>query len=639
LHEAGTNAYTTRAMAPQSPLRFLAYGVVLALGSACASAGVMKPGFEPGWKWNGGRESRALLARLGEAKQGSFPSVAVGVGARGVVGRVLPTDPLWRLDGPVDVLPSISGDSVAWSGGGNITVVQARDGQILFRIPSHERRLEGYSWNGQQAAFLLVDADDARPDLLLLTDSQGRTIAEVLSSEPLGPPHLAGATLLVPWAHQYVSAFDAASGAPVGRLLIRSAITQLQANSAGLFALGARGVVRITSELGENPDVAPLGLPKLHLPGDPVWPPDGSEPRRARATPVMLSAEPVPRGGRTELSQGHFVAHYYQLSAGFSADGVLDWVVPHVHALVGSGTNLEGTVACLEDGSLVALAWQTGSRTRVGALGERLKACAVSAGTLPIPSRAEDPKETQVYTALQQSGSSMAAFHDVLLDALERDGSATVTATLLSIARDPALAGSVSFRAAQLLATRREGLEVFVAALRDDSRRPRGGDAANPGVEPSEAGGEAGTQTRAAPSAEDPDLVKRRPLTRDLPLGPIAKALGQSDHRDAAPLLASYLVVPLLSGTDAEAILGALERIGTEAEVPQFQAFISANKGLAPEDAMARSLGLAAKLLVRRGEVLRAWVTDTATDKLTHPKVRSLLQKALRQAAPAEPAH
>ncbi len=189
---------------------YLQWGLLLITLSQmvqCAGQKSLDSHFTRGWQWDGGTSAHEILLAL-EGQQAAVKTPAVvGVTGRGLIGRTLPEGQAWNYTGEVDVLPSIVGNLVAFSGGGSVTGLDVRTGEKIFSIPSEKRRLEGLGYDGQYALLLLVDSHAARHDELVAVGPQGQVLSRAATTSRLGTPAVIGGIGLVPWDGQYISVF------------------------------------------------------------------------------------------------------------------------------------------------------------------------------------------------------------------------------------------------------------------------------------------------------------------------------------------------------------------------------------------------------------------------------------------------
>jgi len=586
----------TRQLGPQNnarPYGSLGWGLLSCTLLACGGSPKLDQGFKKEWQRRDGHEGRAVMALLGAPKP-SGPGVAVGISGQELVGRTLPDGALWRYPSAPTVLPSISGGTVALTTDNELVVLNASDGTELFRKSSADRRLEGYSFDGNYGIFLLVDQDDARPDLIAILDRQGKTIAESQTVSRVGAPLATNGLGLVPWNNQYVSAFELSTGKYQGRLVARSAPSRVLDNPTGYFLTGGGGMVSLDLALADNPDVRGVTFPSEQLPGQPEWPVDGSKPRIAKSSPISLLGEPLRVGAETRFAGDQLVVTYYELVAGLSAKTHAPVWVNHLsHTVIGADTNPDGVLFCLEDGVLEFSSYD-GSQQTVSSLGSRLQACTVDSGNLRPSPQTRPPLEAQIVEALRATGPSLGAFHDFLLKHLGEIHTREATGALLAIARDPATPAPLLKSTRSELEKRDVGVDLLLAAV------------------------QASAQERANPT-------QTANVMRPVPLAELAKVLERAGEKAAAAPLARHLPAADVSAREALAILSALLVLGGPTEVPLVYDFLVANKNVATNAEYAESLQTATRFLVRQGGMAREQAKQAIEDTMTHPDLKRLL--------------
>ena len=611
----------------------------LAFATGCNKNGGLENAFSASWSAEGEQstrleEGRTVLARLAKLEAPALVPAAVGVTGRGLRGRALPEGVVWHYVGPVDVLPSLVGDRVGFSGDGMVTVLDVKSGERSFHIPVAGRRLEGLAYDGEHYAMLLVDSDDARPDEMRIVDQGGRTKFVATTTVRLGTPYALGGLALIPWQRQYVSVFDMQTGATVGRLLVRDSIHRVDATSTGLWVFGA-GASHIDEALLTSRGEQALHLPKTDLPGDPPWPIDGSKPRAPRSRPVSLWAVPT-HDGQTRLAGGVFGYGYYEVIIGLNAQSQrAKWANFFPRGMVGSAANEAGITTCLEDGTIWQVRWSDGQVKRIDTLDTRLKGCAVSPVTSTIAGRRSGDLAIQVRQTISSTGATMAKVHEFLVADLARSETARATYALLAIAQDPTTSSALAERAAEYLGKRRTGASAMIRALRENL--PASADSAKPTEEQTPSTEEEETAT------EDLDLDLPTARKRPPPVAAIARALTTMKNRAAANVLAAQLTLPSIDGADSRAIIEALAVLGGKKQLPAVRTFFVNFKNGGGDRALLEALVVAAKFLLDHGTVEeRSLLRMAKTDVLTHPELaKSLEQLALdeplTEAAPAPP--
>src|SRR5690606_2978676 len=201
-----------------SPALRLSFLGGLALLGGCWGSRAFEKSLDEMWQWDGGAEASAVLTSIASAKYPPTVPAAVGVTGRGLVGRTLPDGALWKYEGTVDVLPTLVADVVLFSGDGKVTMLDLKTGNPRFSIDVSGRRLEGAGYDGEHAALLLVDTDDARQDQILIVGPRGERVTSAMATARLGTPAVVQGVGLVPYSGQYVGAIDIATRQHIGRV-------------------------------------------------------------------------------------------------------------------------------------------------------------------------------------------------------------------------------------------------------------------------------------------------------------------------------------------------------------------------------------------------------------------------------------
>ncbi len=638
---------------------------LLVAGAACGcgAATGFGSGFAEGWLWDRGAAAKSVMQRL-VGKSGPVEvSAAVGVTGHGLVGRRLPNGPLWTYEGEVDVLPSLVGDVVGFSGGDKVTLLDVSTGKVRFTIESGGRRLEGMGYDGQSSVLLLVDKNDARPDQVAVVGEHGQLRFSATTLEHIGTPAAVAGLGFVPWSHQYVSIFDLATGENLGRILVRDSVNRAEIHEKSLLFFG-QGVLPLSTALAENPGLPSLRLPKLQLPGEPRWPVDGSKPRPARAQSVGLYAHPTGSGPHLSLSTGAFASTYFEIALGMEASGAaVRWATHFERSIVGADAGADALDVCLEDGSLWQVGMKGGSKSPSGSLETRLRACVLRGPAHGGERGTPLGIEAQILETVNETGPDMAAMHALLVDDLSRRSGEASTAALLAIAQNPLSSTPVVDRASRALASRTQGAEALIRSLEESAPElpqptppldpPSVGPAGKadrgklPAVKPPTAQQPAAQQpTTQQPTATplgdkptEPPVVRppalesyaeRRQTKRSPPIIALAQALTAMGDKRAATPLARHLLAPALSAEQATALLDALDALGGAEQCALMLEFFGAYRAAGGEREFVTALARAGAFVDKKGTPeQRAIVLKAASDSLTHPDLRKKLAELL----------
>lgn len=647
----------------------------------CAGTPTLDSAFASGWQWDQGKDADRLIDALSKKEAAAPVPAAVGITGHGLVGRAL-DGPLWTYEGEVDVLPSLVGDLVAFSGGGKVTGLDVRTGDKKFQFDVSERRLEGLGYDGNTSVLLLVDGNDARPDQIVIVNKHGQVRFSTTTLERVGTPAAVGGIGLVPWASQYVTALDLTTGEPIGRILVRDATSRVEARDREVYFFG-RGAGRLVPELAKNPEWPSLRVPPLEFPGEPRWPLDGSKPRPTKARSVGVYGFPVPEGATLRFAGDTFLATYFDVLAGLDGnDGSVRWVTHFERSVIGAEAGRFGFLTCMEDGSLFHLRVSDGAAVPAGSLENRLRACVVTAPTTEVSAPARAAVEDQIHETIVGTGPNMATVHEFLVDQLGKRTGDAATVALLAIARDPLTSSPVIDRASRALASRTHGADAMIRALEESApppppprappaappatatptTKPKPGTPAAKPTSPATAPATAPTTapTAATPPATPPPSTpplgppdeeeddderpgSRRPR-RAPPLAALATALAAMGETRAAPALALHLQNPALPARDAQALVLAITQLGDGAQAPLVLEFFLTFRTAGGDADFIEALALAGDFVWRQGSPEeRAEIDRAARDSLTHPDlVKSLVAKLKvkkkKKTKPAAPA-
>lgn len=597
------------------------------------------------WQWDGGVEaSRVITALEGKDGPASVPA-AVGVTSRGLVGRALPHGKRWEYEGEVDVLPTLVGHLVIFSGGGRVTALDITSGKTVYSVDVHDRRLEGAGYDGAHSILLLVDKDDAREDQILVLGPSGREIFSANANARLGTPAAVSGVGLVPYSGQYVGAFDIASGKRLGRVLVRDGLHTAASEESGVILYGS-GATLMNERVTSSPDSRSLKLKPRKLPGEPKWPLDGSKPRPARAQPVGFYAHVDSSEDTLKFSTGGYVATYYEVVLGLSHKSNEIRFSTHLpRAVSGGAPGKHGPTLCLENGVVVRVNSRTGNHIPFGSLDSKVKACVVTASDEKIPAGERPPILEQLEETIAGTGPDMVAIQKVLLRELGATDTVETTKALLAIAQNPLVSLDLAKVAQALLAKRKEGGEAMIAALREgapkplhegpkvDSIRPTNEGDATPGTppvpeSPEEEANRLIEETSTAPDTEDepainPDASRREKL-RPPPVGALAQALQRMKTPGAAQALAPYLNDPSLTPKQADALMKTVDDLGSgdPIEREHVSRFLYQYKNTGGEGLLISALVRAAHFLFKHGD-------DEANEKLRSDLGQSLTHPAL----------
>ncbi|MBX3189272.1 MAG: PQQ-binding-like beta-propeller repeat protein [Labilithrix sp.] len=592
----------------------IAVALGAALSSGCAGSDPLRPPlFSTDWNDDQGRSISEVYARLRGAKPPSSADVVVAVaGAQNdkLIGYALTSGTRWTFQHPLDARPVIAGSVVLASGAGEIFALDAHSGKKLWSRSSAGASLLGGGDDGNVSA---VTVSKGGGSTLLVIGRNGEVHKSIDTDKPIGDPAVVGGVVFVPWANQYVSAIDAATGESIGRVTLRDKVTRALTIGGALY-FGELAYVRFDDKIAmaSRGGASRVGIPTRELPGTPRLLVPGTEKLAATANARdrdRLFARPSAPDGPLGIDSGRFYATYFRIVIGFEASkGQLAWVHTHGSDVLGGEAIGGGVLLCDEEGKISVLDARTGQVAHESSLGEPIKSCVVHADThkaLPGPGGAS-PLAQQIAVAVQNREATLATAQRLLLRELATLEDESATKTLIEIASDPRSAPVLVADARAAIASRRNGAGYMLDAL-----------------------------------------GKRYDFLADVlaspPVGPIADALAAMKEPKGASLLASHLLDPAITDDDVRRAASALATLATKDELPALRQFFAMYRASAETE----DIGLA---VARVGEALlrvdpkdgRALVEKAAQDPTTVPvakaRLEALLSAAGEKPTPEKPA-
>lgn len=571
--------------------------IALAQFGCSGQRGGFDQAFTKRWQSDHGDSATALYERLKGQKPVANTELAVGVSTQGLVAKGLKEGTNWTFAGNVDTVPQISGNVVAFTSGHQVVALDAKSGNVLWKIDSGKRRLRGIGDDGTYTAVSLGDAKGTLPSQFLIVTRQGSVSHSYELRGSLGVPAEFGGVAFVPWDSQYVSAVDAQTGDEVGRILLRNQVSHAQ-NIGGELYFGQLGLTRFDEKIGAAQRKAGnyVSLPSKKIPGDPEWYKDGTEvytPTDSATTKIHLWARPVATGDGLGIVANTYAAGYFSVVFGLDAkDGSLKWTRALEDDVVGGAAATDGFALCDAAGKVWAIGSSGSTPVPVTNLGKPLVACVVHAHTLGVESASSDSVAEQIEAVLDTHRPVLATAYAFLVEELPYIKDPLVTKILIDLIEHPRTVPSLAKRAGVLLAEQRTGVEYMMAAL----------------------------------ERHYDFLSGNRPP----PVGPIAVALEAIGERKAAPLLARHLNDPATKTADIPLVASALKTLATPAESDELKTFFALYRATADEAPLVDAVVTVAQTLVRVGGPSgQEMVEFAATDPLTHPKVRSKLTETL----------
>ena len=542
--------------------------------------------FSQNWQNDGGESIAAVYERVQHASMPTGTAIALGITKSELTGLMLNGKGKWKYTGPVDERPVITGDVVVTVGGGQLTALDAKSGQPLWKLPAPKGQLLGAGDDGSLTAMSFTMGAGQGSQILVV--DRGGSIVQKMDVEPrVGTPALLGGVLFVPWSAQYVTAIDVESGKEIGRMLVRSQVSHAL-NIGGSLYLGGRGLLRFdqrASKASEHLGSSVL-LPERELPGKPMWLHDGAMAQTELATAkdkIRLYARPASTESGISIEGNRYMATYFRVVLGMSAgDSAVAWAKTTEMDVLGGDAASGGFVICDVGGGVRVLEGKRGGETLKLNIGHDIDACIVQAGDLRIQGGGDTgPLSQQMENAILLEASQMVTMQRFLLRELATREDPEVTKTLIRLASSPRPPPMLRDDASGLLAARRHGAEHMLAAL--ESRY---------------------------------DYLEG--VTRIPPVGALADALAAMKEYKAASLLAEHLGDPATPIKDVLRAARALIKLGSSEEYPALQLFFSIHRGTASDEDSVEAVIAAAQAMAKinpalSGPVLKAAAKDSQT--------------------------
>jgi|GEM_PF-1341892 len=640
-------------------------GVVLlagVLGGGCGASKQLGPQMAQLWQWDGGVEASRVLRVVEKADIPQNVPAAVGVTGRGLVGRTLPDGEVWTYEGGVDVLPTLVADAVLFSGDGKVTMLDVRTGKTRFSVDANQRRLEGAGYDGEKAVLLLVDKNNAREDQIRVIGSGGRSYASFSSVARIGTPAAVNGIGLVPYNGQYVGGFDLDTGELLGRILLRDGLHTVRTENGGVTLFGA-GATRLSGKVTSSPDSQSLKLAPRKLPGEPIWPVDGSKPRPARSEPIGIYAAPNQSAGSLSFAGNRYAATYFEIAIGLEqGSNAVSWSTHFKRAVSGAAAGKTGTTVCLEDGHIVHLGWKDGNQLPLGSLETRLKACAVSPSEEKVAAGGRPALFDQIVETLTETGPDMVTMQMILIDELAQVPSSETTQALLAIAQNPLVATDLSEKAAQLISKQDQGSEEMLEALRasaptrpettpketeapkaeptseDPNKEESTNEDSDDWIDENDTENNASEKTQVGDPSEESVITGTIRTLRPPPISALAKALTRMKTPGAAEALAPYLGDASLAPKDVASVMSAITQLGSQTQVEAVHHFLSSYKNTGGGAELIKALEMAAGFLyAHQDDAANETLKKELAQSLTHPILKKRTANLVQLAAKYAP--
>ena len=452
-----------------------ALALVSSLGCASGGPGSFGPArFSTDWEDDHGASIARVWHRVGGATIPAAADVAIGVAGNTdkLIGLPLPHGTRWTFAHPLDARPVVTGGVVVASGGGEVFVLDAATGGVLWRRPTGGIPLLGAGDDGTVTVVAFRKAGEAGSVLLAVTHD-GQVVQQLETDRPLGAPAVLGRLAFVPWSGQYVSVIDLATGGELARVTLREQTSHAWTQSGSLW-FGEAGYVRFDERIqgASQGKATRLMLPARPLPGVPRLLQPGSTPVAPVADAedkVRVYARPTGTDAGAALSDGRWYATYFRVALGLDGDqGKLAWAHLGAADFVGGFAASDGgVVLCDEQGKIVELDAKSGGLVLEADLGEPVKACVVGAdglrpGAAPVEVR---PLAQQLAAIVTSDDPQLAAAQKLLLHELATAEDPVATKALVDLASDPRTSPDLLGDARAALANRRNGASAMESAL------------------------------------------------------------------------------------------------------------------------------------------------------------------------------
>ena len=589
-------------------MRRMAIGGALLALAACGGAQGRVARFSTDWTDDGGISIGRVWDRVGSTAIPASTDVVVGVAGNTdkLVGLPLGGGggSKWTFAHPIDARPVVAGSVVVGSGGGEVFALDARTGSVVWRRPTGGLPLLGAGDDGGVTVVTFLRSGGTGSTLLAVTHD-GQVVQQLETDKPLGTPAVLGRLAFVPWASQYVSVIDLASGDETARVTLREQTSRAWTQGGSLW-FGQAGFTRFDEHIRDasKGKASKVALPARELPGTPKLMPAGGEPVGAiagAADKVHLYARPQAGDSGAAVSDDRWYATYFRLAMGFGANkGKLAWVHSHGTDFIGGAAAAGGVVLCDDQGKVTTLDAKTGGVVSEADVGEPLKACVVNVDAARSSGAPADvkPFPQQLADAVTAEDLQLVVAQKLLLRELSSIEDDTATKTLVDLASDPRTSPDMIPDARAALANRRNGATYMEAAL-----------------------------------AKHYDFLKD--VLRPPPVGPIAQALGAMKQSSSAPLLASHLLDPADTEDDVKQAAAALAVVAGPEQLPTLRQFFAMYRARADNDDVAAAVVSVGQALIALNDGPR--VEAASKDDSTVPYAKERLQALVASMPPPSP--
>jgi outer membrane protein assembly factor BamB len=569
---------------------------------ACGGGANRPSLFATDWENDNGRSIEAARQKLGGAKPKPNVDVAVGVGGGGdkVVGLPLGGSK-WTFQHALDSRPTAVGGVVVASGAGETFALDATSGKKLWGRPTGPMTVRGAGDDGQVTVVSLGQGTNG--GLLIAIDRSGSVVRQIETDKSIGTPAVIAGHAIVPWAGQYLTVLDLASGDEAGRALLREKTSRAWAVGGAIY-FGEVGIFRFDETI-KNASVSKtthIAVPQREFPGNPTLLVAGDEalkPTALASDKVRLWARPAAPEGALAYDSSRFYATYFRIVLGFDTGSTkLAWVQNRPADVIGAGVGAGSLVVCDEQGNVVAYDAATGGSVAEMSFGEPLKSCVVQVDGWHAQGspKSMPPLADQIAPAILNRDSEMATGQRLLLRELSALEDESATKTLVELASNPLTVPVLVEDSRTAIATRKNGQKWMLEAL-----------------------------------AKHYDFLKD--VLRSPPVGPMAQALGNMKEKSAAPLLAAHLVDPNDTDDDVKRTAAALVGLADAAQLPQLKEFFNMYRGSANSGDLLVAVQSVGEALLNAGGAEGRKIVDAGiADPMTIPDVKTRLVSVVQVA-------
>ncbi len=530
---------------------------------ACGGGQTRGHPLDSSWSDEDGSELASFVQSWGVARRPPMVEAAIGVvDSETLVGRAMPDGERWVYTHTLESRPVLTGTVVVGMGGGELFALDVRSGEELWTRPALGR-MRGASDDGATTLVSMASLS-MRRSIVLAVARDGQVRRQIYERATIGAPTVLDSFAFLPYGDDVVLIFDLLEGSEAARVVSTKPVSRSFMVGEQIY-FGERGALLFDEHVVEarRGGGTYLELPQREFPGAPRWLLPGAATLPLAATrrdSVRYFARPVPTA--TGASIKHYALSYFNLVVGMSAPrGTTRWSHVAQAIFLGGAVGDETLMLCDAGGSVRWLDLQTGAVLLRRSLDEAVIACAVQserARPADVPANPATLAE-QLTEAIGADSHALLPAQFVLLDDLAALEGAPATDALMRLAQprgdETENRAAVRRRSAELLASRRSGLEAVVETL-DRGRL-------------------------------------------DIPIAPMSEALRAANPPGAARALAWRLQDPRWSPHDLTAIAGALESLATSHERGLLAVFLARIRCAQPE--LQEPVLAIARALVRLG--------------------------------------